>query len=189
MTHAGRLSPGRAPKEKLESPNAIFNTLRAGPPTRLSIPRLRLHTSSSTSYLGPPLLIYISLGVLSLDPGGHGAAVLPCVVLFFLCSLFPPTLDPSTCLVVPQAVGKHWPRFARPFRTHPKRPSMATEWQEKRQQCRVHVVVRVIWYARPTVFLTPRWLLDHPKRKMIQNDVLTSQIDGFDSSRLKITQN
>ena len=68
-----------------------FITLRAGPPTRLSIPRLRLHTSSSTSYLGPPLLIYISLGVLSLDPGGHGAAVLPCVVLFFLCSLFPPT--------------------------------------------------------------------------------------------------
>ena len=53
----------------------------------------------------------------------------------------------------------------------------------------VYVVVRVIWYARPTVFLTPRWLLDHPKRKMIQNDVLTSKIVGFDSSRLKIAQN
>ena len=53
----------------------------------------------------------------------------------------------------------------------------------------MYVVVRVIWYARPTVFLTPRWLLDHPKRKMIQNDVLTSKIVGFDSSRLKITQN
>ncbi len=147
-----------------------FITLRAGPPTRLSIPRLRLHTSSSTSYLGPPLLIYISLGVLSLDPGGHGAAVLPCVVLFFLCSLFPPTLDPSTCLVVPQAVGKHWPRFARPFRTHPKRPSMATEWQEKRQQCRVRCCARDLVCAPHRFFdaqvaLGPPETENDPKRR------------------------
>ena len=53
----------------------------------------------------------------------------------------------------------------------------------------VYVVVRVIWYARPTVFLALRWLLDPPKRKMIQNDVLTSKIVGFDSPRLKIIQN
>ena len=97
-------SPQGEPQKKKRRAQKLcfpaFNTLRAGPPTRLSIPRLRLHTSSSTSYLGPPLLIYISLGVLSLDPGGHGAAVLPCVVLFFLCSLFPPTfgsLNMSGC--------------------------------------------------------------------------------------------
>ena len=66
---------------------------------------------------------------------------------------------------------------------------MATEWQTKNDNNAVYVVVRVIWYARPTVFLAPRWLLDPPKRKMIQNDVLTSKIVGFDSSRLKITQN
>ena len=166
-----------------------FITLRAGPPTRLSIPRLRLHTSSSTSYLGPPLLIYISLGVLSLDPGGAwGRSITLCGFVFFFVRCSPQPLDPSTCVAVPQAVGKQWPRFARPFRTHPKRPSMATEWQ-KNDNTAVYVVVRVIWYARPTVFLTPRWLLDHPKRKMIQNDVLTSKIVGFDSSKLKITQN
>ena len=53
----------------------------------------------------------------------------------------------------------------------------------------VYVVVRLIWYARPTVFLAPRWLLDPPKRKMIQNDVLTSKIVDFDFPRLKRIQN
>ena len=53
----------------------------------------------------------------------------------------------------------------------------------------MYVVVRVIWYARPTVFLAPKWLLDPPKRKMIQNDVLTNKIVGFDSTRLKKIQN
>ena len=53
----------------------------------------------------------------------------------------------------------------------------------------VYIVVRVIWYARPTVFLAPRWLVDPPKRKIIQNDVLISKIVGFDSPRLKIIQN
>ena len=65
---------------------------------------------------------------------------------------------------------------------------MATEWQEN-DNTAVYVVVRVIWYARLTVFLAPRWLLDPPKRKMIQNDVLTSKIVSFDSLRLKIIQN
>ena len=66
---------------------------------------------------------------------------------------------------------------------------MATEWQQKKDNTAVYVVVRVIWYARPTVFLAPRWLLDPPKRKMIQNDVLTNKIVGFDSPTLKIIQN
>ena len=166
-----------------------FITLRAGPPTRLSIPRLRLHTSSSTSYLGPPLLIYISLGVLSLDPGGAWAAVLPYyVVLFFSLFVVPPNLW------IPQHVWLYLKQLANNglaslgLFAHPKRPSMATEWQ-KNDYNAVYVVVRVIWYARPTVFLAPKWLLDPPKRKMIQNDVLTSKIVDFDFPRLKRIQN
>ena len=148
-----------------------FITLRAGPPTRLSIPRLRLHTSSSTSYLGPPLLIYISLGVLSLDPGGGMG---PQYYLVWFCFFFvrcsPQPLDPSTCLVVPQAVGKHWPRFARPFRTHPKRPSMTTEWQDKRQQCRVRCCARDLVCAPHRFFdaqvaLGPPETENDPKRR------------------------
>ena len=166
-----------------------FITLRAGPPTRLSIPRLRLHTSSSTSYLGPSLLIYISLGVLSLDPGGHGAAVLPCVVLFFSLFVVPPNLW------IPQHVWLYLKQLANiglvslGLFAHTLSARAWPQNGKKNDNNAVYVVVRVIWYARPTVFLTPRWLLDHPKRRMIQNDVLTSKIVGFDSSRLKITQN
>ena len=148
-----------------------FITLRAGPPTRLSIPRLRLHTSSSTSYLGPPLLIYISLGVLSLDPGGAwGRSITLCGFVFFFVRCSPQPLDPSTCVAVPQAVGKQWPRFARPFRTHPKRPSMATEWQEKRQQCRVRCCARDLVCAPHRFFdaqvaLGPPETENDPKRR------------------------
>ena len=166
-----------------------FITLRAGPPTRLSIPRLRLHTSSSTSYPGPPLLIYISLGVLSLDPGGAwGRSITLCGFVFSLF-VVPPNLW------IPQHVWLYLKQLANNglaslgLFAHTLSARAWPQNAKKNDNNAVYVVVRVIWYARPTVFLTPRWLLDHPKRKMIQNDVLTSKIVGFDSSRLKITQN
>ena len=60
---------------------------------------------------------------------------------------------------------------------------------KKNDNTAVYVVVRVIWYARLTVFFAPWWLLNPPKWKMIQNDVLTSKVVGLDSPRLKIIQN
>ena len=102
--------------------------------------------------------------------GGMGPQYYLVWFCFFFVRCSPQPLDPSTCLVVPQAVGKHWPRFARPFRTHPKRLSMATEWQEKRQQCRVRCCARDLVCAPHRFFgaqvaLGPPETENDPKRR------------------------